>query len=77
MKLGKLYAQAQEFELIQKETSTIINLSQVNKRALFKKARMSESNFYARLQKRNFTAAQIVQVFTALVELTNLEIAKK
>ena len=76
MRLGKLYKQAEKFEFIQKEVSTIINLSQVNKRELFKKARMSESNFYKRLNNRDFTELQIVQLFTALVEITNREQAR-
>jgi len=76
MKLGQLYKKAEQFEKLQKELPVLVRLSNINKRDIFKRAGMSESHFYRRLNERSFSAEQLTKIFTAIVELQNLQTVK-
>jgi predicted transcriptional regulator len=76
MRLGELYKKAEQFEKLQKELPVLVRLSNINKRDIFKRAGMSESHFYRRLNEQSFSAEQLVKIFTAIVELQNLQTVK-
>jgi predicted transcriptional regulator len=76
MRLGQLYKEAEEFRRLQKELPVLVRLSNVSKRDVFKRAGMSESHFYRRLNEQSFTADQLIKIFTAIVELQNFQTVK-
>lgn len=76
MKLGQLYKEAEEFKKLQMGLPVLVRLSNVSKRDVFKRAGMSEAHFYRRLNEKSFSADQLIKIFTAIVELQNLQTAK-
>jgi predicted transcriptional regulator len=76
MRLGPLYKKAEQFEKLQKELPVIIQLSNVKKQDLFRRAGMSESRFYKGMNDKSFTAEQLIKILTAIVEIQNLNTAK-
>ena len=72
MKLGHLWKKAEQFEILKKNICEQIKSSDINKREIICRSRISETHFYRMLKNESFNANQLSRIFAAILAMEKL-----